>query len=389
MSDDISSGAEGRQTGPVGIGVIGAGMISSQYLENLTRCPDVEVLFVADLDTEVASRQAERFGVPSSGTVDELLAHEGIEIVLNLTVPSAHVEVGHRILAAGKHVWSEKPLALDRDSGRALLDEAERLGLRVATAPDTFLGAGLQTAQRAIADGRIGQPLNALVLFQGPGPESWHLNPEFYFVPGGGPLFDMGPYYLTALVQNLGPVARVNATSSMAWRRRVIGAGPKAGTEFAVSVPTHYSALIEFEGGAAAQAVFSFESHLQRGSIEITGTNGTLALPDPNRFDGSSRLWSADADEPEDVEPVGSILARGAGVVELGRAIRAGRDERASASLAYHVLDVMASISDAAERGDTVDVSSTTTSPAPLPEDWDPAASTLTATGPPRGAHAR
>jgi predicted dehydrogenase len=377
VSDDVGRSGDDRPTGPVGVGVIGAGTISTQYLENLTRCPDVEVLFVADLDTGVAAVQAERFGVPSSGTADELLAHEGIEIVLNLTVPSAHVEVGHRILAAGKHVWSEKPLALDRDSGRALLDEAQRLGLRVATAPDTFLGAGLQTAQRVITDGRIGEPLNALVLFQSPGPESWHPSPEFYFVTGGGPLFDMGPYYLTALVQNLGPVARVRATSSMARRRRVVGSGPKAGTEFAVSVPTHYSALIEFEGGAAAQAIFSFESHLQRhGVIEIAGTGGTLALPYPNRFDGASRLWTG-ADEPDLVEAEGSTLSRGAGVVELARAIRGGRAERASASLAYHVLDVMASISEAAESDDTVDVVSTTAPPAPLPEAWDPAAPTL------------
>lgn len=378
MSDDVGRGGDDRPTGPVGLGVIGAGMISSQYLENLTRCPDVEVLFVADLDPDVASAQAQRFGVPASGTAEALLAHEGIEIVLNLTVPSAHAEVGHSILAAGKHVWSEKPLALDRDSGRALLDEAQRLGLRVATAPDTFLGAGLQTAQRTIGDGNIGRPLNALVLFQEPGHESWHPNPEFYYAAGGGPLFDMGPYYLTALVQNLGPVARVHATSSMARRRRVVGAGPRAGTGFAVSVPTHHSALIEFEGGAAAQAVFSFESHLKRtGVIELTGTEGTLALPDPNRFDGATRLWTAASDEPEVVAAAGSTLGRGAGVVELGRAIRAGRAERASASLAYHVLDVMACISDAAESGDTVDVSSTTAPPAPLPEAWDPTAPTL------------
>lgn len=380
MSDDVGRGGDDRPTGPVGVGVIGAGTISNQYLENLARCPDVDVVFVADLDTDVASVQAERFGVPSSGTADELLAHEGIEIVLNLTVPSAHVEVGHRILAAGKHVWSEKPLALDRNRGRALLDEARRLGLRVATAPDTFLGAGLQTAQRTITDGRIGQPLNALVLFQGPGHESWHPSPEFYFVAGGGPVFDMGPYYLTALVQNLGPVARVHATSSMAQARRVVGSGPRAGTEFAVSVPTHFNALVEFEGGAAAQTVFSFDSHLKRnGVIEIAGTNGTVALPDPNRFDGASRLWTPGADEPEVVEAVGSTLGRGAGVVELGRAIRAGRPERASASLAYHVLDVMASISDAAESGDTVDVHSTTAPPAPLPEAWDPTMPTLAA----------
>ena len=214
--------------GRVGVGVIGAGVISTQYLDNLTTFPDVEVLFIADLDVSRAREQADKYGIAGSGTTAELLAHPDIEIVVNLTIPAAHVAVALEALEAGKNVWTEKPIALDRESGALLLAEAQRLGLRVATAPDTFLGAGLQTASRMIADGRIGAPLTALALFQVPGPESWHPNPDFLYAAGAGPLFDMGPYYLTTLVQNLGPVSRVAATASTSRASRVIGSGPRA-----------------------------------------------------------------------------------------------------------------------------------------------------------------
>jgi predicted dehydrogenase len=365
--------------GPVSVGVIGAGTISSTYLQNLTAFPDLAVRFVADLDTERAKAQAEAFGVPASGTVAELLAREDIEIVVNLTIPAVHVEVGLQILRAGKHVWSEKPVAMDRESGRLLLDEAERRGLRVACAPDTVLGSGLQTGLRAIADGRIGEPLTALAVMQSPGPESWHPNPEFLFDIGGGPLFDIGPYYLTALVHVFGPVRRVSATSSRSHATRVIGSGPRAGTQFPVNVPTAHSALLEFTGGASAVALFSFESHLVRaGLLEVTGTAGTLALPDPNGFDGPSRLWR-DGGEPDVIDAVGAEYGRGAGVLDLARAIRTGTDERASAAVAFHVLDVMAAITEAAASGTAVEPQSTATPPDTLPHQWDPAARTLLA----------
>jgi predicted dehydrogenase len=191
--------------GPVGVGVIGAGVISGEYLRNLTAFPDLAVRFVADLDTDRAKAQAEAFGVPASGTVAELLAREDIEIVVNLTIPAVHVEVGLEILRAGKHVWSEKPVAMDRESGLLLLEEARRRGLRVACAPDTVLGSGLQTGLRAIAEGQIGEPLTALAVMQASGPESWHPSPEFLFDTGGGPLFDIGSYYPTALALGCGP----------------------------------------------------------------------------------------------------------------------------------------------------------------------------------------
>ena len=364
--------------GPVGVGVIGAGVISTQYLDNLTTFPDVRVLFIADIDVDRAKAQADKYDVPGSGTVAELLDHPDIEIVVNLTIPAAHVEVALQALAAGKNVWTEKPIALDRESGAALLADAAARGLRVATAPDTFLGAGLQAAKRLIEDGAIGDPLTAITLFQASGPEAWHPNPDFLYAKGAGPLFDMGPYYLTALVQNLGPVRRVAATSSTSRQTRVIASGPRAGEEFAVEVPTHISALLEFESGASAQAVFSFQSALKRGSglFEVAGTLGTLVLGDPNQFEGELILHRDGADEPETISTT-AIAGRGTGVVDLARAIRAGVPERANGEQAYHVLDIMVSIAEAADSGSFVDVASTVAPALSLPVDWDPRESTL------------
>lgn len=364
-------------TGPVGVGIIGAGVISTQYLDNLTTFADVRVLFIADIDLARAEERATAYGVPGFGKVDELLAHPDIEIVVNLTIPAAHVEVATRVLAAGKHVFTEKPFSLDRESGRALLADAAARGLRVATAPDTFLGAGLQAGKRMLEAGRIGTPLTALTLFQARGPEAWHPNPDFLYAKGGGPLFDMGPYYVTTLVQNLGPVSRVSATASTARETRVIGSGPRAGETFPVEVPTHISALLEFEGGASAQCVFSFQSALVRaGFVEIAGTEGTLVFPDPNNFEGDLLLWTEADDEPETVVTT-QIASRGTGVVDLARAIRSGVPERASGEQAFHVVDILISITEAAETGQWVEVTSTVALAAALPEDWDPRAATL------------
>ncbi|MET3566068.1 putative dehydrogenase [Leifsonia sp. 563] len=361
--------------GRVGVGVIGAGVISNQYLENLTAFPDLDVRFVADIDLERAKAQADKYGVPGSGTVEELLADDDIEIVVNLTIPKVHVEVALQALAAGKNVWSEKPFALDRASGRELLEAAHAAGLRVATAPDTFLGSGIQSARRLIENGDIGAPLTALTLMQSPGPESWHPNPDFLFQEGAGPLFDIGPYYLTALVQIFGPVARVSASASRARETRVIGSGPRAGEEFAVTVPTHVSALYEFESGQTAQAVFSFDSKLGRTQFEVAGVDGTLVVPDPNTFEGELLVHGGDGIET--VPSTGTTDSRGIGVVELARAIRAGVPERASGEQAYHVLDIMVSTIEAGESRTPVEVESTVDVAPALPEDWDPRAATL------------
>jgi predicted dehydrogenase len=365
-----------KGTGKVGVGLIGAGVISGQYLENLTSFPDLDVRFIADIDLERAQAQAEKFGVPGSGTVEQLLQDDEIEIVVNLTIPKVHVEVALQVLAAGKHVWTEKPFALDRESGTTLLDAAHAAGLRVATAPDTFLGAGLQSARRLLESGRIGAPLTALTLLQSPGPESWHPNPDFLFQEGAGPLFDVGPYYLTALVQLFGPVARVSAVSGKAKPVRVIGSGPRAGETFEVTVPTHVAALYQFESGQTAQSTFSFDSKLRRTQFEVAGVDGTLVVPDPNNFDGELAVWG-DGETAEVIPAVGATTTRGSGVLELARAIRAGRPERASGEQAFHILDIMVSTIEAAESGEPVEVASTVTLAPPLPEDWDPLEQTL------------
>ena len=366
------------RTGRVGVGVVGAGVISNEYLGNLTEFPDLDVRFVADLDTERARAQAEKHGVPASGTVAELLADDDVEIVVNLTIPAVHVDVALQALAAGKHVWSEKPFALDRASGRQLLDAAHDAGLRVATAPDTFLGAGIQSARRLVESGEIGEALTALTLMQSPGPESWHPNPDFLFQEGAGPLFDIGPYYLTALVQLFGPVASVSAQASKASERRTIGSGPRAGEQFDVTVPTHVGALFQFESGRSAQSIFSFDSKLGRTSFEVAGSTGTLVVPDPNTFDGELVVYDGGT-ETRKLPATGVTRSRGIGVVELARAVRAGVPERASGEQAFHVLDVMVSTIEAASSGTVVEVASTVDLAPALPEDWDPTARTLEA----------
>ncbi|MEU6199623.1 Gfo/Idh/MocA family oxidoreductase [Streptomyces sp. NPDC047061] len=362
---------------PIGVGVIGAGNISDQYLTNLTRFPDLRVAVVGDLDTTRAETQARKYGVAEWGTAADVLAHPDVEIVVNLTVPAVHAEVSSAILAAGRHVWSEKPIAVDRADARALLDQAAAAGLRIGVAPDTILGPGLQTALRAVARGDIGTPLSAQTVMQYAGPDLWHPAPEFLFAKGAGPLFDMGPYYLTALVCLFGSVTRVAALGSTAREVRTVRSGERAGTEFEVAVPTHVSALARFEGGGVGQSVFSFDSPLTRtGYVEITGTEGTLVLPDPNTFAGEVRITRIPQrgrdPEWETVTPVGIEAGRGLGVLDMARALRGGGPHIATGELGYHVLDTMTSIDEAVASGETVRIASAAPATPLVPEDWDP-----------------
>ena len=373
MSKVVSEGKKG----PVGVGFIGAGVISDQYLANLTKFPDVKVHFIADLDLARAKSQADKWGVVGSGSVDELLAHPDVEIVVNLTIPAAHADVDLKCIAVGKHVWSEKPYAVTREEGQAVIDAAAAAGVLVCVAPDTILGGGIQTGLRAINDGKIGKPLTAITMFQAPGPELWHPSPEFLFAKGAGPLMDMGPYYLSTLVSIFGAVKRVTGTGSKSRATRVIATGPKAGTEFPVEVPTHVSALIEFESGASAQSTFSFESGMLRmGFVEINGTEGTISLPDPNMFDGQNKLLSGVIDVKE-VPLTGKTYGRGTGVLEMAQAIREGRPVRIPGEIAFHVLDIMLCINEAIETKSWIDVKSTLPAIKPLPADWDPMVATL------------
>ncbi|MGF4044946.1 Gfo/Idh/MocA family protein [Paenarthrobacter nitroguajacolicus] len=370
--------APSTRKGPVGVAVIGAGNISKQYLDNLTVFPDLKVLVIADLFVETAEARAKEYGIAEFGTPELALNHPDVELIINLTIPAAHVEVATAAVNAGKHVWTEKPFSLDRESGLGLLKAADAAGIRLGTAPDTFLGAGLQTARRIIERGDIGTPLTGMTTFQTPGPESWHPNPAFLFQHGAGPLFDMGPYYLTALIQTFGSVRKVAAVGSSAKATRIIGSGPKAGEEFAVEVPTHVSAMAQFEGGQSSHSVFSFESPRQRmGFVEITGSEATLSLPDPNYFDGDLKLWRPGADEPEIISATGPANGRGMGALDMARAIRTGAPHRATGELAYHVLDTMVSITESVESGTFVDVTSNAPVSAALPEDWAPETATL------------
>jgi len=366
-----------KRTGPVGVGIIGAGVISNTYLDNLNSFPDVEVLAVGDLYPEVAKAKAEEKGVAAAGDPSVVLNHPDVEVVVNLTVPAAHAEVALAAVAAGKHVWNEKPLTLDRASGQQLLAAAEEKGVRVGCAPDTFLGAGLQATFHALRDGVIGEPLTALILMQSPGPESWHPNPAFLFQEGAGPLFDIGPYYLTALVQAFGPVESVAAIGSKAREKRVIGSGPKAGEEFEVTVPSQTAGLAKFRSGQSLTTIFSFDSPVPRTLLEITGTEATLLVPDPNTFQGEIKIRKPRTDDWESIRTTTELSSRGTGVLDLARAIREDRPHRAQGALAYHVLDIMTSMAESGEQGEFVKVESTVEPAELLPADWDPKSKTL------------
>ena len=373
-----ATGGTEPRTGPVGIGIIGAGVISGTYLENLTAFPDVQVHAIGDLFPEAAKARAEEHGVPHHGGIDAVLTNPDVEIVVNLTIPAAHVEVSLAAISAGKHVWSEKPVALDREGGQRLIGAADAAGVRLGCAPDTFLGAGLQASLKALSRGDIGTPLTALTLMQSPGPESWHPNPAFLFQTGAGPLFDIGPYYLTTLVQAFGPVASVAAIASRSREQRVIGSGPRAGESFDVTVPTHVSAIAQFQSGQSSQSIFSFDSPLTRhGFVEITGTDATLALPDPNNFDGDVKIRRRGSEDWEVLTSTKALSTRGTGVLEMARSLRAGRPHRVQGALAHHVVDVMVSIAESAQSGTFVPVSSTVEAATPLPDDWDPTAATV------------
>ncbi len=373
------------RTGPVGVGLIGTGMISNTYLENLSRFPDVDVVILGDLNADLARRRAEQHGVRQWGTADDVLQHPDVEVVVNLTIPAVHAEVAGKAIAAGKHVWTEKPISVDRESGRALLAQADAAGLLVGVAPDTVLGPGMQSARRAIARGDIGEPLSAQTVMQYIGPDSFHPSPEFLFSRGAGPLFDIGPYYLTALVQLFGSVQSVSAVGSRSRSTRTVRTGERVGTEFAVEVPTHVSALATFVDGGVSQSVFSFDSPLTRmGYVEVTGTEGTMIIPDPNLFTGEVTITRppavADvAAEPrwEQVEVTGAHAERGLGVLDLARAARTGGTPLASGQLGFHVLDTLVAIDEAITENRVVAVESRV-DPVPLvANDLDPFAATL------------
>ncbi len=352
-----------------GIGIIGCGTISSAYLRTLTRAPDVEVVAVADLDLARARQQAEAFGVPWALDVATLLDHDDVALVVDLTVPSAHAEINRRALEAGKAVYSEKPLATTSAEARALVELAERTGRPLGGAPDTFLGAGFQTALTALSEQAIGRPFAAVAHMVSRGPERWHHDPGFFYQPGAGPLLDMGPYYVTALVALFGPVASVSAEGGRLWPERVVRAGPRAGQRFPVAVDTHVTVLLRFESGVLATLLTSFDvvaSDLPR--FEVFGEHGTMALPDPNTFGGPVRIRTSLEDPWREVPLVPGFTsdARGIGALELRLAATTGRAPRASAHLAAHVLDVLDGAVTAMRLGRRTPIESRPPRPTPL-----------------------
>lgn len=351
---------------PVRLGVIGVGNISGIYLQNLAASQNVQILSLADLDISRAERAAIEHGVTAEASSPEtLLANPEIEAVLNLTVPKAHATLNQIALRAGKHVYVEKPLAVTRSDGRETMNLANAAGLKVGCAPDTFLGAAFQTAARLIDEGQIGEPVGANAFMLCHGHESWHPSPAFYYEAGGGPMLDMGPYYLTALVSLLGPVKRVQGSARATFPTRSITSSPLNGAVIPVETPTHLAGVLDFSNGAIGQITTSFDVwRSDMPLLEVYGTEGSLALPDPNGFGGEVRISRRGAAwETVTLDSGRADNARGLGVEDWARAIRENREPRASGRLAYHVLDIMQSVAEASGTGEAQILTSTVEKP--------------------------
>lgn len=355
----------------VNIGVVGCGNISSIYFENLTKLfRNTTVFACSDLIEEKARAAAEKYGIPNVMTTEELINSKEIDIVLNITIPKQHYEVCKKALLAGKHVYVEKPLSLTLQQGTELVELAEKNNLMLGCAPDTFLGGGLQTCRKLIDDGFIGTPVAATAFMTCHGHESWHPDPEFYYEKGGGPMFDMGPYYLTALVSLLGPAKTVCGMTRITFPERTITSEKKFGKAINVEVPTHVAGTVEFQSGAIATMITSFD--IWKGTlprIEIYGSLGTLIVPDPNTFKGPVMLKPAHETEFREL-PLTHIYSensRGIGLADMAKAIAEGRQNRANGRLANHVLEIMYAFHESSDTKKYYDLTTTCGRPEPLP----------------------
>ncbi|OYN90258.1 Gfo/Idh/MocA family protein [Parenemella sanctibonifatiensis] len=355
------------------VGVIGAGSISRQYLTNLPTFADVEVVRIGDLDVDRAAAQAEAFDVPKSGSADDVYADDEVDLIINLTIPAAHVDVTTSALEAGKHVWSEKPLAESREGAQKLIETARRTGKRLGCAPDTVLGSPIQEAMRRIHGGDLGTMISGLAMMQSPGPDMWHPSPEFLFQAGGGPILDIGPYHLSSLVWGLGSIKRVYAEGGRARAIRTVRAGDRAGTEFEVTVPTNVNAVLEFASGASATLVLSFDSPRRRaGLLEFGGTEASIVVPDPNGFGGTIEIHRPESKDPETIEAEANGNGRGVGAVDMIRSIREDQPHRASAELAFHVLDAMLALQDSVAATEPIELTTEAPELRPVPEGFNP-----------------
>lgn len=367
----------------LGVGVIGCGNIAMTYMRNAALFAGVELKACADISPDAAALRAREYGIRAMG-VDALLADPEIGLVLNLTIPAVHFDVTMSALSAGKHVFTEKPLATSAADGQLLVSEAKSRGLRLGSAPDTFLGAAGRRARRLMDAGAIGRPVTGTAFMMGRGMEHWHPNPQFYYQPGGGPVFDMGPYYLTMLVNLLGPVERVMAMATRGQEERLITAdGPFKNTTFKVGTPTNVLSLLEFRSGAtvtfgASWDVFRHSNH----PIELHGTEGSLRLPDPDTFGGTVSLSERGTDW-KDFASEGDLYGarnwpyaapdranyRMLGVADLVRSLQTGNTPRASGNLALHVLEIMEAVLRSGESQGSVMVAGDVTQPALLTEE--------------------
>ena len=335
------------------IAIIGTGNISDAYLKGAATFPGIRIVACADVNMAAARAKAAAWGIDAM-EVAAVLADPRIDIILNLTTPAHHVSVGLQALAAGKHVYSEKPLGISLAEARNLVDAAAAAGRRVGSAPDTFLGGAHQTARAALDEGMIGEPVAGSCFMMVPGHEIWHPNPDFYYQPGGGPMLDMGPYYLTCLVNLLGPVRSVMGSAKSAYAKRTIGSGPREGQSVDVAVPTHVSGLLDFECGAAVTITTSFDiwKH-EHNHIEIYGRTGSMLIADPNQFQGEIKV----SHKRGDWAPVAQAHRYGdgnyriVGLAEMAGAIAEGRPHRASLDLALHVLEIMEAVGESAKSG--------------------------------------
>lgn len=359
------------------IGIIGCGNISDAYIPNCQAFQILELSACADLAPERAAAKAAQYGIPRVLGVEALIADPEIEIVVNLTTPAAHFEIAQAALKAGKHVYNEKPLANRREEGRRLSELARKHGLRIGCAPETFMGGGLQTCRQLIDGGAIGQPVAATAFMLSGGHENWHPQPDFYYQPGGGPLFDMGPYYLTAMICLLGPIRRVTGSARITFPERCIGSAARKGERIPVSTPTHVAGILDFAAGPIATLITSFDIRHRLSRlpyIEIYGTEGALAVPDPNSFGGPVRLQSNDGSEPREI-PLShgySQNIRGIGVADMAYALQSGRAHRAGGAMAWHVLDAMQAFLESSDQGRHIDLTTTCERPAPMPANLEP-----------------
>lgn len=355
-----------------GVGVVGCGVISRVYQKVATEFAGLKVVACSDIDPAAAKAfsDADPSGDTRAVSFESMLEDPEVGIVLNLTVPTAHASVTRAALAAGKAVYGEKPLATTLEDGAELVRLASTEGLLLGCAPDTFLGAGLQTCRQALDDGLIGEPVAAVAFVGRHGPEEWHPSPAFFYEPGAGPLFDLGPYYLTTTVALLGPIASVSGVARISAAERRIRAGARAGEVLKVTTPTHVTGTLELVSGVPVTFLTSFDvwaDHLPK--FEIYGTEGTLSVPDPNTFGGPVELWDATGREWRALELVNSYTdnSRGIGLADLESARSSSRAPRASGGLALHVLEAMAALLRAGEERDVVRLTSSAERPAPLP----------------------